>query len=96
MIGNCDSHVFHQYTLRLIDSDRDGLVQHLQNQGIPCGVYYPIPLHAQKAYKSGKYDQENFAVTNQLVKEVISLPMHSELDEEQIETVCQAVLDFLG
>ena len=96
VIGNCDSHVFHQYTLRLIDSDRDGLVQHLQNQGIPCGVYYPIPLHAQKAYQSDKYDQENFAVTNQLVKEVISLPMHSELDEEQIETVCQAVLDFLG
>lgn len=96
VIGNCDSHVFHQYTLRLIDSDRDGLVQHLQNQGIPCGVYYPIPLHAQKAYLSDKYDQENFAVTNQLVKEVISLPMHSELDEEQIETVCQAVLDFFG
>ena len=60
------------------------LVQHLQNQGIPCGVYYPIPLHAQKAYQSDKYDEENFAVTNQLVKEVISLPMHSELDEEQI------------
>lgn len=96
VIGNCDSHVFHQYTLRLIDSDRDGLVQHLQNQGIPCGVYYPIPLHAQKAYRSDKYDEENFAVTNQLVKEVISLPMHSELDAEQIETVCQAVLDFLG
>jgi dTDP-4-amino-4,6-dideoxygalactose transaminase len=80
----------------LIDSDRDGLVQHLQNQGIPCGVYYPIPLHAQKAYRSDKYDEENFAVTNQLVKEVISLPMHSELDAEQIEMVCQAVLDFLG
>ena len=96
VIGNCDSHVFHQYTLRLIDSDRDGLVQHLQNQGIPCGGYYPIPLHAQKAYQSDKYDEENFAVTNQLVKEVISLPMHSELDEEQIETVCQAVLYFLG
>ena len=96
VIGNCDSHVFHQYTLRLIDSDRDGLVQHLQNQGIPCGVYYPIPLHAQKAYRSDKYDEENFAVTNQLVKEVISLPMHSELDAEQIETVCQAVFDFLG
>jgi dTDP-4-amino-4,6-dideoxygalactose transaminase len=96
VIGNCDSNVFHQYTLRLIDSDRDGLVQHLQNQGIPCGVYYPIPLHAQKAYRSDKYDEENFAVTNQLVKEVISLPMHSELDAEQIETVCQAVLDFLG
>jgi dTDP-4-amino-4,6-dideoxygalactose transaminase len=95
VIGDCDSHVFHQYTLRLIDSDRDALVQHLQNQGIPCGVYYPIPLHAQKAYRSDKYDEANFSVTNQLVKEVISLPMHSELDEEQIQTICRAVLIFL-
>ena len=96
VIRNCDSHVFHQYTLRLIDSDRDALVQHLQSHGIPCGVYYPIPLHAQKAYQSEKYDEANFAVTNQLVKEVVSLPMHSELDEEQIQTICQVVLDFLG
>ena len=96
VIRNCDSHVFHQYTLRLIDSDRDGLVQHLKNQGIPCGVYYPIPLHAQKAYRSDKYDEANFVVTNQLVKEVISLPMHSELDEEQIQIICRTVLDFLA
>ena len=67
-----------------------------KSNGIPCGVYYPIPLHAQKAYQSDKYDEANFAVTNQLVKEVISLPMHSELDEEQIQTICRAVLDFLG
>ena len=96
VIRNCDSHVFHQYTLRLIGSDRDALVQHLQSQGIPCGVYYPIPLHAQKAYECYNYDEANFSVTNQLVKEVISLPMHSELDEEQIQTICRAVLHFLG
>ena len=96
VIHNCDSHVFHQYTLRLIGSDRDALVQHLQSQGIPCGVYYPIPLHAQKAYQCDNYDEANFSVTNQLVKEVISLPMHSELDEEQIQTICRAVLHFLG
>ena len=96
VVRNLNSHVFHQYTLRLIDSNRDALVQHLQNNGIPCGVYYPIPLHAQKAYKSDNYGEENFEVTNQLVKEVISLPMHSELDEEQIQKICQAVLDFLG
>ena len=71
-------------------------MKHLQSHGIPCGVYYPIPLHAQKAYQSNKYDKANFAVTNQLVKEVISLPMHSELDEEQIQIICQVVLDFLG
>ena len=71
-------------------------MQHLQDHGIPCGVYYPIPLHSQKAYRNDQYNDNNFAVTNQLVKEVISLPMHSELDEEQIETICQVILDFLG
>ena len=71
-------------------------MQHLQSQGIPCGVYYPIPLHAQKAYQCDNYNEANFSVTNQLVKEVISFPMHSELDEEQIQTICRAVLHFLG
>ena len=71
-------------------------MKHLKNQGIPFGVYYPIPLHAQKAYRSDKYDEANFVVTNQLVKEVISLPMHSELDEEQIQIICRTVLDFLA
>ena len=54
---NCDCHVFHQYTLKLKNADRDGLVAHLNAKGIPCGVYYPIPLHHQKAYKSERYDE---------------------------------------
>lgn len=94
VIRNCDSHVFHQYTLRIINSKRNELVKHLHKLSIPCAVYYPIPLHAQKAYQNDRYDKENFVVTNQLAKEVISLPMHSELDEEQIETICKAVIDF--
>ncbi|GAB5401574.1 MAG: DegT/DnrJ/EryC1/StrS family aminotransferase [Aureisphaera sp.] len=92
----CDCHVFHQYTLRVVNTDRDALVQHLQGKGIPCGVYYPIPLHSQKAYQDERYNEEDFTVTNQLVKEVISLPMHTELDDEQIEYITQAVIEFVS
>ena len=91
----CDCHVFHQYTVRIINADRDGLMQHLLNKGIPCAIYYPIPLHLQKAYLDSRYKEEDFPVTNQLVKEVISLPMHTELDEEQIKFITDSVLEFL-
>lgn len=92
---NEDDHVFHQYTLRIIDADRDALMQHLLNKGIPCAIYYPIPLHSQKAYMDARYKEEDFLVTNQLVKEVISLPMHTELDDEQIKFITDNVLEFL-
>jgi UDP-2-acetamido-2-deoxy-ribo-hexuluronate aminotransferase len=92
---NCDCHVFHQYTLRVLDTDRDALASHLNEKGIPCGVYYPIPLHLQKAYKDSRYKEEDFEVTNQLVKEVISMPMHTELDDEQIEFISQIVINFI-
>jgi dTDP-4-amino-4,6-dideoxygalactose transaminase len=93
--GDCDSHVYHQYTLKIVGADRDALVQHLQQNDIPCGVYYPIPLHLQKAYVDKRYKEEDFKVTNQLIDEVISLPMHSELDEEQIQFICKTILAFL-
>lgn len=91
----CDCHVFHQYTLRIIDANRDGLMQHLLDKGIPCAIYYPIPLHAQKAYLDPRYKEEDFPVTNLLVNEVISLPMHTELDDEQIQFITDSVLEFL-
>ncbi len=91
----CTCHVFHQYTLKIVNADRDALVKHLNEKGIPCGVYYPIPLHLQKAYKDERYKEEDFTVTNQLVKEVISLPMHTELDDEQIEYISKTVIAFL-
>jgi dTDP-4-amino-4,6-dideoxygalactose transaminase len=91
----CDCHVFHQYTLRIINADRDGLMKHLLDKGIPCAIYYPIPLHSQKAYKDVRYREEDFPVTNQLVKEVISLPMHTELDDEQIKFITDSVLEYL-
>jgi dTDP-4-amino-4,6-dideoxygalactose transaminase len=92
---NCDCHVFHQYTLRIIDADRDALMEHLLAKGIPCAIYYPIPLHSQKAYVDPRYKEEDFPITNQLVKEVISLPMHTELDDEQIKFITDSVLEFL-
>jgi len=91
----CDCHVFHQYTLRIIDGDRDGLMQHLLDKGIPCAIYYPIPLHSQKAYLDVRYKEEDFPVTNLLAKQVISLPMHTELDDEQIKFITDSVLEFL-
>jgi len=91
-----NSHVFHQYTLRILNGKRDALVQHLNDNQIPCGVYYPIPLHLQKAYVDNRYKEENFPVTNQLVKEVISLPMHTELDDEQIEFITNKVIEFIN
>lgn len=93
---NCDCHVFHQYTLKLKNGDRDGLVAHLNAKGIPCGVYYPIPLHQQKAYKSERYDEADFKVTNQLSKEVFSLPMHTELDDDQIDYIVNTIKEYLG
>jgi UDP-2-acetamido-2-deoxy-ribo-hexuluronate aminotransferase len=93
--GTADSHVFHQYTLRILDADRDAIMQHLLDKGIPCAIYYPIPLHSQKAYADARYNEEDFPVTNQLVKEVLSLPMHTELDDEQITFITNSVLEFL-
>ena len=91
----CSSHVFHQYTLRIINHDRDGLVKYLNENDIPCGVYYPVPLHRQKAYIDPAVSEDDFPVTNQLVKEVISLPMHSELSVEQVEYIAAKVLAYL-
>lgn len=93
--ANCDCHVFHQYTLRVKGIDRDTLVKHLNEKAIPCGVYYPIPLHKQKAYTDSRYNEADFPVTNQLVKDVISLPMHTELDDEQIAFITSTIINFI-
>ena len=91
----CSSHVYHQYTLRIFNHDRDGLVKYLNENDIPCGVYYPVPLHRQKAYIDPAVSEDDFPVTNQLVKEVISLPMHSELSVEQVGHIAAKVLAYL-
>ena len=94
--ADCDCHVFHQYTLKITNGKRDALVEHLNSNGIPCGVYYPVPLHSQKAYQDSRYNEEHFTVTNQLIKEVISLPMHTELDDEQIAFITNTVINFVN
>ncbi len=92
--GDCDTHVYHQYTLKIKNGKRDALAKHLQEKGIPFGVYYPIPLHRQKAYVDERYNEKDFTVTNKLVKEVISLPMHTELEDDQIHYISKTIIRF--
>ncbi|SDS12803.1 DegT/DnrJ/EryC1/StrS family aminotransferase [Gramella sp. MAR_2010_147] len=94
--GDCDTHVYHQYTLKIKNDKRDALAKYLQEKGIPFGIYYPIPLHRQKAYLDERYKEEDFTVTNQLVKEVISLPMHTEIEDDQIKYITDTILEFLN
>ncbi|CAN5322707.1 DegT/DnrJ/EryC1/StrS family aminotransferase [soil metagenome] len=94
--GDCDTHVYHQYTLKITNGKRDALVKHFNENGIPCGIYYPIPLHSQKAYKDVRYLEANFPVTNQLVKEVFSLPMHTELFDDQIAYIASTLIEFVN
>lgn len=92
----CDCHVFHQYTLKVAGGRRDALAEHLSASDIPFGIYYPVPLHRQKAYADARYREADFTVTNQLCKEVISLPMHTELDQEQLDYITRTILDFMN
>lgn len=93
---SCNCHVFHQYTIRLVDGNRDELVAHLNSKGVPCGVYYPIPLHQQKAYSNDRYNEVDFTITNQLSKQVFSLPMHTELEDDQIEYIVDTIKGYLA
>jgi UDP-2-acetamido-2-deoxy-ribo-hexuluronate aminotransferase len=89
------SHVFHQYTLRLNQAaDRDALKNHLQQRGIPSMVYYPVPLHLQEAFRQPGLDEGAFPVAEQLCSQVLSLPIHTEMDEEQLNFIVEAVKSF--
>lgn len=90
------THVYHQYTLVTKDIDRDGLLKHLQSKNIPCAIYYPVPMHMQRAYHDPRYTEGDFPVTEELSKKVISLPMHTELDEEQLEFITGVVLEYVN
>ncbi len=85
------THVFHQYTLKLIDKNRDALREHLKANNIPHNVYYPLPLHFQKAYQDARYTAGMFPVSEELCKQVISLPMHTELTNEDMDVIVNAV-----
>jgi len=78
------THIFHQYTLRVAGGKRNNLRECLENEGIPSMIYYPVPLHMQKAYVHLGYSPGDFPVTRELSEQVLSLPMHTELDNEQL------------
>jgi len=86
------THVFHQYTLQA--ERRDELKKHLEENGIPSMIYYPIPLHLQKAYRNNDYNEGAFPVTEKLSKTVISLPIHTEMTEDELEFICDTIKGF--
>ena len=86
------THVYHQYTVRLQGVDRDAVREGLQAKGIPAMIYYPVPLHLQKAYQDRRYQAGDFPVAERLADCVLSLPMHTELDEEQLEYITSNLL----
>ena len=90
------THVFHQYTLRVIGADRDQLREKLAERGIPAMIYYPVPLHQQKAYIDPRYKDGDFPVAERLSACVLSLPMHTELDDEQLAYITSNILDLIG
>jgi dTDP-4-amino-4,6-dideoxygalactose transaminase len=92
---NNSTHVFHQYTIVLEKYNRDEFADYLNNKGIPAMVYYPVPLHLQNAYKYLGYKYGDFPVAEELANKVISLPMHTELDEEQLNYIANTIYEYV-
>jgi dTDP-4-amino-4,6-dideoxygalactose transaminase len=90
------SHIFHQYTITLYGLDRDGLRNYLKENQIPSMVYYPLPFHLQKAFLDMNYHEGDFPVAEEISKSVLSLPMHTELDEEQLAYITHHVIHFIS
>ncbi len=88
------THVFHQYTIQLSDIDRDALKEYLNSKDIPAMIYYPYPLHLQKAYKYLGYKENDFPITEELSNKVLSLPMHTELSYTQLKYITDTVLEY--
>jgi len=89
------THVFHQYTLQLNEVDRTKLREQLAERGVPAMIYYPIPLHLQKAYADPRYKAGDFPVTEKLCASVLSLPMHTEMDNDTMNYITNTVLQLL-
>lgn len=94
--NNDRSHVFHQYTLKIQNRKRDELKEHLASKGIPSMIYYPLPLYHQVAFKS--YVDDNFSLSNteQLCAEVLSIPMHTEMDDESLDYITKQIKLFFS
>ena len=92
--SDIDSHVYHQYTLKVPSEFRDSLAEHLSKNNIPFGIYYPLGFHEQKAYKQEFFSDKDFPVTNKIKDQVISLPMHTELTRKQIKHITSTIINF--
>ncbi len=90
------THVFHQYTMVLRDVDRKALMDYLAKHDIASAVYYPVPLHLQKAYRDDRYGEGDFPVTEALSQSVMSLPVHTELTPEIQKVIAGTVLEFMN
>lgn len=88
------THVFHQYTVKTKGIDRDKLKAHLEKKGVPTMIYYPVPLHLQKAYRQNEFPEGSFKITEQLSKTVLSLPIHTEMTEQQLTYICTSIKEF--
>lgn len=88
------NHVFHQYTLRVLNGKRNDLKEFLESKEVPAMIYYPVPLRKQKAYDTGDYNDADFPNTNKLIDEVLSLPMHTELTQNQLDYIVNSVKEF--
>jgi dTDP-4-amino-4,6-dideoxygalactose transaminase len=88
------THIFHQYTLQVEASKRDSLKQWLMEKGIPSQIYYPLPLHLQEAYKDLGYQNGSLPHSEELCNRVLSLPMHTEMEQIQLEYVSEQVQQF--
>lgn len=88
------THVFHQYTLKIANGKRDELKSFLQEKGIPTMVYYPFPLHFQKAYKSDRYPKGAFPIAESLCEMVLSLPIHTEMNSEMQDFIINSINEF--
>ena len=95
-VATFSDHVYHQYTLQLTNVDRDGLQKYLADKKIPSMIYYPVPGHKQKMFDSLGLENVNLEITDDLTSRVISLPVHTELDEEQMNFIVTEVLNFIN
>jgi UDP-2-acetamido-2-deoxy-ribo-hexuluronate aminotransferase len=88
------THVFHQYTVIVKGGYRDELKTYLQEKKIPSMIYYPVPLHLQQAYRNNKDGPGSFPVSERLSTSVLSLPIHTEMDDEQLSYICETIKNF--
>ena len=88
------THVFHQYTIKVKKGNRNDFQKYLSGKGIPSMIYYPVPLHLQKAYRRSGFGDGSFPVTESLSKVVISLPIHTEMEVQELDFICKVINDF--